>query len=59
MFVSLIFACFSCLHLYTCLPRNNLPHQQARKERMKQFQRAHSRDHHQSLIIEGTSCKVR
>lgn len=25
---------------------------------MKQFQRTHSRDHHQSLIIEGTSCKV-
>lgn len=26
---------------------------------MKQFQRAHSRDHHQSLIIEGKACKVR
>ena len=26
---------------------------------MKQFLRAHSRDHHQSLIIEGKTCKVR
>ncbi|CAN0133924.1 unnamed protein product, partial [Ectocarpus sp. 4 AP-2014] len=25
---------------------------------MKQFQRAHSRDHHQSLIIEGRPCKL-
>lgn len=31
---------------------------QARKERMKEFQKTHSRDHHQSLIIEGRSCKV-
>lgn len=31
---------------------------QARKERMKEFLRAHSRDHNQSLIIEGKACKV-
>lgn len=34
------------------------PRWQARKERMKEFLRAHSRDHNQSLIIEGKTCKV-
>lgn len=31
---------------------------QARKERMKEFLRAHSRDHTQALIIEGKPSKV-
>ncbi|CAM9243347.1 unnamed protein product [Ectocarpus sp. 12 AP-2014] len=38
--------------------RKHAKENKARKERMKQFQRAHSRDHHQSLIIEGRPCKL-
>ncbi|CAM9397538.1 unnamed protein product, partial [Hapterophycus canaliculatus] len=38
--------------------RKHAKENKARKERMKQFQRAHSRDHHQSLIIEGNACKL-
>ncbi|CAM9914832.1 unnamed protein product [Scytosiphon promiscuus] len=38
--------------------RKHAKENKARKERMKQFQRTHSRDHHQSLIIEGNACKL-
>ncbi|CAM9515914.1 unnamed protein product, partial [Discosporangium mesarthrocarpum] len=38
--------------------RRHAKENKARKERMKEFERAHSRDHHQSLIIEGRLSKA-